>query len=185
MAGSEKLVAVNDFLLSRAEADCEVVVQKCEEPWIPCKNETYVWDWLRVSRVLQFWGLTKRRLGPNGSWEENSEKLLENPEWSWTKVLRCWLMHVSEEGSHLEQSPEWTSQFFNIAGLIWYAKKSPNPQLLKVKKDAEFYLGSKQEHRSSLHTFNNQHLKRWCPEKEIYIQKGNGLHHVFHVFNWW
>lgn len=31
-AGSEKLVAVNDFLLSRAEADCEVVVQKCEEP---------------------------------------------------------------------------------------------------------------------------------------------------------
>lgn len=31
-AGSPKLVAVNNFLLSRTEADCEVVAQKCEEP---------------------------------------------------------------------------------------------------------------------------------------------------------
>lgn len=37
--GYPRLVAVNNFLLSRTEADWEVVVQKCEEPWIPCKNE--------------------------------------------------------------------------------------------------------------------------------------------------
>jgi len=42
VAGYKKLVAVNSFLLGRVEADCEVVVQKCEEPLIPCKNEAYV-----------------------------------------------------------------------------------------------------------------------------------------------
>lgn len=61
----------------------------------------------------------------------------------------------------------------------WFAMQKP--QLLKVKKDAQLYLGSKQEQHSSLHTLDNHHLKGWCPEKEIYIQKGNGLHHVI---NW-
>lgn len=87
-------------------------------------------------------------------------------------------MHVSEEGSLLAQSAECTPQFFNTAGLVWYVKMSPKPQLCKVKKHTELYLGSKQEH-SSLHTLDNHHLKRWYPEKEIPIQKDNGLHHVF------
>lgn len=56
---------------------------------------------------------------------------------------------------------------------------SPNPQLLKVKKGAELYVGSKQEQHSNLHALDNHHLKGWCAEKEIYIKKGNALYHVF------
>lgn len=90
-------------------------------------------------------------------------------------LLTCRSMHVGEEGSHLALSAEWNPHLFDTAGLVWCAKMSPKPHLLKVKKDA------KKEKISSLHTSGKHHLSGCCPEKEINLQKSDGLHHIF---NW-